>query len=584
MAYIDKIKVGGVDYDIQDTSLKSAFDDTTEATFQNINTIVKEIPSTDRQKYVPFNFEANRIYLVTVSADVQFPAECFVHLYNNATFIEVLFSIPIRTSGATAFIKPSANGDRLVFAYPNDADRTYTVTIKAVTKFTEQNYSNLLNDIFNLNNGLMRIETTKNADLTKGQINNDGTINTGTNTRIYTVPYYPVKKGDFVVASLPNLAIKVAFYNTSKVLVDSMTDFSCPDMSRSKLYRWILCEQDGYIRLSVLDYNQTNIASHISDYDNVATIIHRIDGNYARVGYRNYPTRINHKPGFINYSDIYQDGTVIDGKLWLFSDGQSASGEISVINIDTGTLLESKTHQLGHANSVDYNVNNDTLITYGSKGDNQPTLVLYKNPSASDDLQLSDANCMQINLFKESSYLNPSASLCWGEDDQTVYYMTGFYTDAALTKANKNEIYKIILGKGTNDFSSDGYGTFISGKASTEYNGTCKIIKTYSGDVMPYRDVEFSAANAISTPQGMVYDGYIYVGWSYSGNNFVKIELDDVRSEYHVVDNYLYRDYGTDQTTPIVYEPEVTAIYNKKLICGSHSQNANKSLLMVFEL
>ena len=85
----------------------------------------------------------------------------------------------------------------------------------------------------------------------------------------------------------------------------------------------------------------------------------------------------------------------------------------------------------------------------------------------------------------------------------------------------KKWVYKLLMGKGANDYSQDGFGTYNSGAASNEYNGTCKIIETYEVECpgeaqgMKYRNGTLLLSNDTSLINN-VLTGYL-VAFDISG-------------------------------------------------------------------
>ena len=84
--------------------------------------------------------------------------------------------------------------------------------------------------------------------------------------------------------------------------------------------------------------------------------------------------------------------------------------------------------------------------------------------------QISLNDVISINL-------NPlwfGLSACFGSSGDLCYI--AYRTNETGSKTN---IAKCKLGLGNNDLSTNGYGTFISGKDQYNFNGTLKVIETY---------------------------------------------------------------------------------------------------------
>lgn len=263
-----------------------------------------------------------------------------------------------------------------------------------------------------------------------------------------------------------------------------------------------------------------------------------------------------------------QGGTFIHGKLWSF-EGSVRTGSalmpISVIDPATGQAI-AKQHNLGHMNSADYAEDTDTLLTYGEDSGGVG-LVLYTHPEGTDALSSSDASCLFIPLYKNSQTMNVSASVCFGEASNIVYYFTGIYETSSSDIATDRRLYKLLLGMGDNDLSASGYGTFISGKTPTQYNGTCAVIGIYTGEVEPGLDY-FNTANGTSTPQDMQYEDYLYVAYGSTGASAVVIKIDDQAMSYTVINTYFvaHNDYRNERQG--VNEPEMIALHDGKIYLG----------------
>ena len=270
---------------------------------------------------------------------------------------------------------------------------------------------------------------------------------------------------------------------------------------------------------------------------------------------------------------VGQDATKVGDEYWLFE--ESSPDHVSTAHIhrfDSENFKELGliTHNLGHANGVDYRDN--TLLVYNGSA-LPPEINLYKNPdNKMTNLKIQDTANTQI-IFKESSKLLPGdGSACFGPDKKIVYY-------AYSAGGSQVVILKILLGLGDNDLSdkttdkSDNqhWGSFVSGKSSDEYNGTAQIIASYTGNI-----------SGNSQPQGMAFNGDIYLGASHSEQKAYQLQLLDDGS-FKVVD--FYKSEMTDyKNNAISLEPEITFIDSGKrsLFIGARG-GYNSSLSNVAE-
>lgn len=270
---------------------------------------------------------------------------------------------------------------------------------------------------------------------------------------------------------------------------------------------------------------------------------------------------------------VGQDATKVGNEYWLF-DGSTpdhtSTTSIHRINPTDFSEIGLITHNLGHANGVDYRDN--TLLVYNGSA-LPPEINLYKNPdNTKTNLSIQDPANTQI-IFKESNKLLPGdGSACFGLDKKIVYY-------AYSAGGTQVAILKILLGLGDNDLSdkttdkSDNqhWGSFVSGKSSDDYNGTAQIITSYTGNI-----------SGDNQPQGMAFNGDLYLGASHSEQKAYQLQLLDDGS-FKVVDSY--KSEMTDYKNNVIsLEPEITFIDSGKrsLFIGARGGD-NSSLSNVAE-
>lgn len=170
---------------------------------------------------------------------------------------------------------------------------------------------------------------------------------------------------------------------------------------------------------------------------------------------------------------------VVGEELWLCShsnDEHTDYANIVVINKNDFSSIRTISHNLGHLNTVQYNSDNDCLLTTNSSKSYSlpPKIWIYPNwkqQSGSNKLDFDALEKIELDfswLYEENS--ESKANPCWGENidgRNNILYL--------LTNDNKI-IRKVVLGKGTTNM---GMGTLILGKSTDEYNGTYKIIDTW---------------------------------------------------------------------------------------------------------
>lgn len=215
--------------------------------------------------------------------------------------------------------------------------------------------------------------------------------------------------------------------------------------------------------------------------------------------------------------------TIVGDKVIHFksaADDHSAYADLLLWNKSDYSPLTKMTHNLGHAATCDYNADYDTLAVSNGTLDNtvMPRLDLVTNASskitAGGQISYSDTDIIHIELATANKQIGGTGLVCtFGGNGRIIYLATG---QSAAPK-----IFRCVLGVGTQDFSDQSagqndatkWGTFISGKADTEFNGTLKVLSSYSG---PDPD----------TYQGMCYrNGYIYMSCGLTRPQVHKISL-----------------------------------------------------------
>lgn len=431
------------------------------------------------------------------------------------------------------------------------------------------------------------VQVSKTDDFVLGAIGSSSV--TVRNDRVCTITYYPVQKGDMVFFKTPSAAadlgigFAVARYSEPKYsgYINTRSWYRNDNGNNQQLRAPYIVTNENYIRFTLSAADNPDLSAIAFDD---AFYILRPSSNSLQMFnllYGEAEPISGKKP--VKYTGqgslaIGQDGTFINGDLWCFYDGVT-SGQIKVLDIDTDTITATKTHNLGHANTADYNPNNKTLACFYTES-HKPHILLYKDPAEAETLLKTDADCMIIPLYDGTTQMSSSGGLCWGENDNVIYFMDGVYSHydgETGVVADEINITKILLGRGDNDLSENGYGTFISGKTEDEYNGTCTILKQYKGsmnDVLAWAVISGGSPVflGLQTIQGMEYDGYLYIGWGTNGHNYFKIQLDENRETYSIVYTYkyLYTDY---KNAPYYREPELVALTPDRIFCGDASGN-----------
>ena len=158
------------------------------------------------------------------------------------------------------------------------------------------------------------------------------------------------------------------------------------------------------------------------------------------------------------------------------ADDHATTGNYFVCDVFDFSTIQTYSHNLGHSASADYNVKTDTMMVGNGtvSADVLPTMYLVSDMqntiAQGSDILVNSANVTSIDL---TTIGGSGLVCCFGESECIAYAITG-------TTTGKN-FFKLLLGMGTNNMLSlypeDSYGTFISGKANTEYNGTAHVLK-----------------------------------------------------------------------------------------------------------
>lgn len=180
--------------------------------------------------------------------------------------------------------------------------------------------------------------------------------------------------------------------------------------------------------------------------------------------------------------------TIVGNELWHFNaapDDNSSYASIFRWNIETFEELPQMQHNLGHAASCDYLLENDAILvgngTYLTTV--LPRLDIILNVSkVVSQIGVDSDYVLSIPFFTNKKQIDGTGLIaCWGEHRNQIYLLTG--QNAPRT------IYRVLLGMGINDYSDKtanedditAWGTFISGKSENEFNGTAKILSSHTG-------------------------------------------------------------------------------------------------------
>lgn len=273
---------------------------------------------------------------------------------------------------------------------------------------------------------------------------------------------------------------------------------------------------------------------------------------------------------------VGQDATMVGDEYWFFQesdDNHIDGGYVWRVNPDDFSDLGKIPQNLGHINGCDYR---DGVLV-AQNGVNTPAEIhLYKNPTK--DLKsinyTDDANTMIVFDEGKKTNLRNNGTVCFGQDNKTIFYAYG--------SAGGVHVLKMLLGLGDNDLSDkttdktdvNHWGTFISGQKEDEYNGTVEVLQEYSSKIKGNTQV-----------QGMAYDGYLYIAFTYGENQCFKFALRN-NGDMEIVDIFKHNTTNY-KGEPVVAEPEAIIIDQKRrcLVLGTRfASDAKLDKIVTFNL
>lgn len=404
------------------------------------------------------------------------------------------------------------------------------------------------------------IEDIRSADLYNGYINSSDTISNHAKRLVNWNPIH-ANKGDIVRINRTDIMMNVIEFDVKKTRLAETPQYitaqyvggnypACGDYIVQNDDCWVMCV---FATSTGITEPETFLPV---DYDKIASVIH-----INATGIRNNDTATDtlfrfpkaaRKGSTLNTSAIVSQGaTVIGNKLWAAVD--DTTDYIQVINLESGAVEKTITHNLGHCNSLDYCKKTDTLITMDSN--TYQTILLYPNVSAVDT-SIDKTDCISIAL--DTSVIDFAGTVCFGQDEREIFLYTGSGSNTPFN------LYRYVLG----------YENGV-------YTGTAVFDKLYTGIIRDNIDT-YATTGMGRYAQDSCYDGYFYLAYGSSGHNFLVIDLNDRENTYRVVGNYLHHEYKDDRTEYGV-EPEGVCLHNGKIYCLSRQNTIHASYFNIFD-
>ena len=492
---------------------------------------------------------------------------------NTYTYVESLSGTP---SGFTI------SGDNLQYYYRftfSDVSGSSMQVADAVNcKFTTQSYTvSFLTDKSELNGGQLKSTsvpmTALNLNVKGSYINVNelvwelGNINSNSGNltmrsgRIRTRDFIEIKRGDRINLLTPEeSSYNICLYDLSEVFVKSAENgFGKNEYISDDNYKMKIVVK--YDDDRVIDASTFNAASVISIFNFVDLTpfvnLNKVDTvkKFPIINVRYEKVAI---PQTIN-----QDCCVVGDEIWMWRDN---NGYVS-INGDNFTKIREVSGSLSHGSAVDY-IDNIMMICDTTN----PYIYIYHNIKEKSTISESDSDCVKINLQKTDTNGNivtfapVMGSACFGENKYIMYYLDHDTND----RARNMVLYKILLGYGDNDLSdttadkssATNFGTFISNCNENTFNGTFQVLKSFTGEL----------AGTDNRPQGMCYDGKLYVASGFNNLRCNVIEIDETNNKYYISHrlNFNITDYKNNS---IKTESEAVFIHKNELYLGGAHLN-----------
>lgn len=403
------------------------------------------------------------------------------------------------------------------------------------------------------------VEYVRSSDLFNGYINDNGNIGAHAERLVNWKPIH-ANKGDRIRLHDLSLMIYPKEFDQSKNLLFAPNNYYTPVWVGGNYQLcgdYIVQNDDCWVMCTVASIGATPSGFTPANYDKVFSVIHvqtSRDENTAYDTMVRFPKAPRKGKPFNTEAIASQGMTVVNGDLWSAVD--SSTDYINVIDINTGEIKRTITHDIGHCNSLDYCEETDCIITTTANGTIvNPKIIIIPNVSQIQN-SINLSNCLQISV--DSAQIDLVATICFGQDKQEAWIYTGYGS------ANPYDLYKIVL-------------EYTNGA----YTGNILSYEKYTGIIRDNVDTHVCPGTA-GYAQDCCYDGYLYLGYGTAGHNFLVLDIDEYEHTYRVVGNYLHKEYDATHVEFGV-EPEGIALYDGKVFCSSRSNSRNLSFFRVFE-
>ena len=270
-------------------------------------------------------------------------------------------------------------------------------------------------------------------------------------------------------------------------------------------------------------------------------------------------------PEYFIETDAWSDATWVGDKYVAIAgtddDLSTATPYLmKVLSFDNGiangrTSTDRYYHIFGHANTIDYSPVNDCLIMGNGSGDYKLPGKIFIIPNFSsiissdahktenDPLTLENTNAIVIDCTEYN--LGTKFNVVWGElnkrKQNIAYLITAKFGSSvnASDGGDNGTIRRILLGTGSTQLE---YGVLNESATENEFNGTFKILDTYTQEGTRYANCNQGSC---------FYRGEIYSAIGHDGIWMWKMRLGDGKIAYDEWKQYCYDDNGEIMSTNV---------------------------------
>lgn len=331
---------------------------------------------------------------------------------------------------------------------------------------------------------------------------------------------------------------------------------------------FLASSNEKYVRFAVIkgsgsvSITPTAVTGFTLTVDNFQANINKAIEEAANTGVLSSSSRIGTLglPEYMLGTGTFSDATWVGDKYVGFSSTPSDDlettnvGRIIVYSFDNELSdgpSSNKTfyHKFGHCNTVDYSPVNDCLIMGNGSGDYTLEGKIFIIPNFSELIEQSAGTTFTLDSIGAIIIdctglgLGTKFNVMWGEINGTkhniAYLVTARLgaTTSSPDGGDNGTIRRLLLGVGSTALE---YGTVNSEATETEFNGTFKILDTYTQEGTMYDQCNQGSC---------FYRGEIYSAVGHDGIWLWKMKLGNGKITYDEWKQYTYNDDGSIAST-----------------------------------